>query len=351
MQAHPTGAPSTVSVVIPAYNAAQTVADAIHSVLAQTRLPMEIIVVNDGSTDGTANVLHQFDGTIRIVHQPNGGLAAARRAGIALAKGELIALFDADDLCEPERLALQVAYMESFPEVVLVSSDFTAFNEQGRVVASFAQTYYGAFKRYPHGINDIFPVQDELEIAEGTAPVIRVRTFRGMVYDKLVLGNFVHPPTVMFRRTVLDVVGNFDLEAGAMCDWDWIMQVSRHGQFGYIAQDLLRYRISPYQRSAKRYGYRRAIGNMHILDRIRGRDPEIYRRYEGEFERKRGMYCLDASISICEQNRIASLKWLIRGVVRHGQFNGRSLRILAKLLMPVWLLDMVRRLRNRPEAA
>ena len=350
MQANKTGGAPTVSVVIPAYNAARTLAEALHSVLAQTMPPMEIIVVDDGSTDDTAAVLRQFGDKVKTLHQPNSGLAATRRAGIEMATGDLIALFDADDICEPDRLALQVAYLCAFPEVLLVTTDFSTFNEQGHVMPAFAQSYYGAFKRYPHGINDIFPVHEQLELAEGIASVTSIKTFRGRVYEKLVLGNFIHPPTVMFRRAVLELVGNFDPAAGAMCDWDWIMQASRHGQVGYIAQDLLRYRISPNQRSSERYRYRRSVGNIHILDRIRDRDPEIYQRYKGEFEGKKGRYCLDAADAVCEEDRIDALRWLLRGMLRYGCFNGQCVRILAKMLMPARLRDGFRKMRNKPVA-
>jgi glycosyltransferase involved in cell wall biosynthesis len=345
MHACETGTASTVSIVIPAYNAAATLAEALRSVLAQTLPPMEIIVVNDGSTDDTAEVLRQFGDKVKTLHQENSGLAATRRAGIAAARGDLIALFDADDLCEPDRLAVQVAFMDACPEVLLTATDFSAFNEQGQVIKSFAQSYYGAFKRYPHGINDIFPIHDELELAQGMSAATRVTTYRGPVYEKLVLGNFIHPPTVMFRRTVLDLAGNFDPEAGVMCDWDWLMQVARKGQIGLIARDLLRYRISPNQRSAERFRYRRSVGNIHILNRIRDRDPEIYQRYLGEFEGKRGMYCQDAADSICEVRRIEALKWLARSMLRHGRVNKQCLLILVKMMMPSGLRGMVRNRR------
>ena len=89
--------PPTVSVVIPAYNAAWCVRKAIDSVLAQDYRDFEVIVVNDGSTDDTADVLASYANTIRVIDQPNGGMSNARNAGIRAACGEFIAFLDSDD--------------------------------------------------------------------------------------------------------------------------------------------------------------------------------------------------------------------------------------------------------------
>ncbi|CAN5324561.1 hypothetical protein BH11PSE11_BH11PSE11_28950 [soil metagenome] len=337
---------SRVSVVIPAYNAAATLAEALHSVLAQTVPPLEIIVINDGSTDDTAQVLRQFGAKVKSREQKNGGLAAARHAGIAMAQGELIALFDADDICEPDRLALQQAFMEAFPELLLSSSAFSAFNDKGPLNEEFAQSYYAAFKRYPRGLDDIYAIREELRIAAGLSSRTRITTYRGPVYEKLVLGNFIHPPTVMFRRRVLDSVGNYDPAIGPMCDWDWIMQVAKKGDFGYIAHALLRYRVSATQRSAERYRFRRSVGNIDILNRVRERDPEVYRRYKKQFENKHGDFCLDAADALCEQDRIKSFKWLFRSVFQHAYLNRQSVLVLAKIIMPARLRNTLRRIRN-----
>ena len=116
-----------VSVVIPAYNCAHTVAETIESCLAQDYEDLEILVVNDGSTDGTAEVLASFGSRIKVIDQPNGGLASARNAGQRAARGEYIAWMDADDLMLPWRIRLQAEVLASQPMIGLVSSDFSAF--------------------------------------------------------------------------------------------------------------------------------------------------------------------------------------------------------------------------------
>ena len=128
-----------VSVIIPTWNRRDLLLHAVRSVLAQTRPVEEIIVVDDGSTDGTAQMLAQHGTRVRVLSQPNGGLARARATGVAAARGQWIALLDADDLCRPERLALQARVLEALPEVVMCAGDFDAFDDRdGKVSASHA---------------------------------------------------------------------------------------------------------------------------------------------------------------------------------------------------------------------
>lgn len=117
-----TDTPPTVSVAIPAYNAAWCVARAIDSVLAQSFQDFELIVVNDGSTDGTAQVLAGYGAALRVIDQPNGGLSNARNTGINAARGRYVAFLDADDWWLPGKLAGQVALMESCPALAFCST-------------------------------------------------------------------------------------------------------------------------------------------------------------------------------------------------------------------------------------
>lgn len=100
--------PGQVSVVIPVYNGERYLGQTIESVLAQSCCPSEIIVIDDGSTDGSAKLVQQFGPPVRYHYQPNAGLDAARNAGVSLAKGKFLAFIDADDLWVPNKLALQL---------------------------------------------------------------------------------------------------------------------------------------------------------------------------------------------------------------------------------------------------
>ncbi len=112
----------TVSVVIPAFNAAAFVAQAVDSVLAQTWPQCEILVINDGSTDNTLDVLMAYGDAIRVISKPNGGLSSARNRGIEEASGRYVAFLDADDRWLPAKLSRQVAVMEQVEDVGFCST-------------------------------------------------------------------------------------------------------------------------------------------------------------------------------------------------------------------------------------
>ncbi len=185
-----------VSVVIPAFDAERFVAEAIESALTQTYGPVEVIVVDDGSTDETAAVLAGFGDRIRVVRQENRGPSAARNAGFAVSSGEMVAFHDADDIMTADKLAVQVGHLESHGEV-------------GCVV----------------GEQDLF-VEPEAKLpywAEGTQ--VPVADFRKR--DETDLN--IHTMTMLVRREVFEAVGGFDETLGHGEDVDWLLRAIDRG--------------------------------------------------------------------------------------------------------------------------
>jgi len=128
-----------VSVVMSVYNGLPYVSKAVESVLAQTLENFEFIIIDDGSTDGSSELLDRYsvaDDRIRVFHQPNGGLPAALNRGIEVARGKYIARMDADDISLPDRLMEQYAFMESNPGVGVLGSQIHNLNPQGAKVSS-----------------------------------------------------------------------------------------------------------------------------------------------------------------------------------------------------------------------
>src|ERR1700755_1199399 len=112
-----------ITVLMPAYNAEHYIAEAIASVLQQTYANFELVIVNDGSTDGTRNIIKTFrDPRIKLIDQANMGVAAALNTGLGHARAPYIARFDADDICYPERLEKQLDFLQSNPDYILVGS-------------------------------------------------------------------------------------------------------------------------------------------------------------------------------------------------------------------------------------
>ncbi len=122
----------SVSVVITTYNRAEYVAAAVESALRQTRPPLEVIVVDDGSTDETRSVLKRYAPPVRYVWQPNTERGAARNHGLQLAMGEYIALLDSDDVLEPDKLERELAHLRAHPTAAVVYSDILLIDAAGR---------------------------------------------------------------------------------------------------------------------------------------------------------------------------------------------------------------------------
>lgn len=143
-----------ISVVIPLYNKAQSITHTLDSVLAQTYTDYEVVVVNDGSTDGSGEVVIQYikdnpqsQSTIHIIHKPNGGVCSARNRGIREAKGEYIALLDADDQWDKEYLAEQVRMIKDFPDAAMWGINFAELSH-GQLIRKLATGLPDGYRGY-----------------------------------------------------------------------------------------------------------------------------------------------------------------------------------------------------------
>ncbi len=201
-----------VSIVIPAYNASDYVREAVDSALNQTYKPIEVIVVDDGSTDGTSRILESYSksGKIIYIRQGNKGLAGARNAGIKVAKGSYIALLDADDIFLRERISKQVAALEANSGFGVCYCDLLHFLDGPRRV------FY--HHRYPHP--------------------------SGGILEPLLHRQFINPLTVMARKTVFEKYGYFDENLRRSEDWDlWLRWAHRGVKFYYLDKILAHYRM------------------------------------------------------------------------------------------------------------
>lgn len=342
--------PGLISVVIPAYNAQHSLRATLDSVFAQTWPNVEIIVVDDGSTDHTAELLAAYGGRVRTIRQPNGGLARARRTGVEAARGEMIALMDADDLCRPERLAVQARVLQRWPEVVLCCSDFDAFNELGKVEQAYANRYYAVVAQAPNGMRSLLDQVDALDLQgclpEGAGEADASATVcRGNAYRTIAHGNFVHPPTILFRRALLESVGSFDPDAGSMCDWDWVSRAAGAGSIAFVERPLLDYRLSATQMSSPRNRIRASTDTLRVAERICRRDEALYLADLPRFRTDLGFFCADAADAEIDNDKRKAAQLLLRSVVRFGRIDAMTLRILLKLLIPSWALAARRQRR------
>jgi glycosyltransferase involved in cell wall biosynthesis len=175
---------SSVSAIIPAYNAAPYLAEAVESILGQNYQPLEILIVDDGSTDGTPEVASRFAGSnVRYIRQPHSGSPFALNNGLRNAGGNLICFLDSDDVWTPDKLALQVP---------LIMQDATV-----EIVLSHQRRMWR-----PKGSSDYRFTEPELAL---------------------------HPQSCVFRRSVFDKVGLFDTSFKYTADWDWFMRARELG--------------------------------------------------------------------------------------------------------------------------
>jgi glycosyltransferase involved in cell wall biosynthesis len=338
--------PPLVSVVIPCYNAAAFVSETIDSVLAQSYPNVEIVVIDDGSTDSTAAVLQGYRDKIVYRRKSNGGLASARNLGLKVAKGDLIALLDADDICLPGRLALQVECFAQIPELILCSSDFSAFVADRVVETSHIATYYRSVARTPGGLAAFYASRKPLSFVDGqTSGTGQVNVLFGTIYEQIIWGNFIHPPTVMVRRTVIDTVGEFDERIPNGTDYDWFIRVCRHGPAAYIDTPLLKYRYSDTQLSSSKNSEQISLDVIATLEKVRASDPELYLRHRFRFHRRIGACYLNAAEAALERDKPTAVKYLLSSM-GHGALSLRSLKTIAKLLLSRGLLDKYRRHRK-----
>lgn len=338
-----------VSVVIPAYNAAATLPATLDSVLAQTYPRIEIIVVDDGSRDGTPDVLARYAPRVRGVRQDNGGLAAARNAGLAAARGEFIALLDADDLCEPERIGAQAALLFGRPDIVLAGTEFSCFDDNGVLAERFARQYYSRLGRAANGPVAFFAEAAGVDVGPWLPPPsaarVDVPVLVGDVYRHLALGNFIHPPTVMFRRELLQRIGMFDRAIPNCCDWEWLVRAARAGKFAFVDRPLLRYRRSTSQMSGPRHKLQLYSDILANLRQFARDDPELPRWGGRDYRRALGNASLNLAGALVETDRLRALGLLARAAFL-GVVERNTLRHLAKALAPSPLVHYIQSRRG-----
>ena len=238
-----------ISVIIPTYNNAEIIKETIESALNQTFKDFEIIVINDGSTDNSADVLRPYinSGKIIYLEQDNSGPTMARNRGIETSRGKYIAFLDNDDLWMPTKLEKQV--------------DFLNRNED------YGMAYTDAYE---------FRGSKILKSSKLTSNDISMMT--GMIFEHLMNGCFIFMSTVVVRKSVLEDMGYFDPNVGFTCnDWELWLRISKKYKIKFIDEILI--------------GYRRHSGNItndtdlltsHLLSFVNNvlTDPSLEARYK-----------------------------------------------------------------------
>ena len=279
-----------VSVVIPTYNRRGMVQDAIDSVFSQTYRPLELIVVDSGSNDGTKEAVLGLDKGVIYLESKTKGPSSARNMGISSATGDYIAFLDDDDLWHPEKIEIQIEFLKRHPDVAMVSSDTVSQDE------------------------DITPKNE---------PWIF-----GDLYPRLFMESFVSTPTVVVRRDVVEEVGGFNEKYIRAEDYDLWLKIAKVFPIAHLKAPLVLVRKSPNRLSGDKIDLRitakKILEGHYDPERISERkfkkrmsDLNIYlgREYMKAGEREKGVECFRSAIKLTPL-RLRALRYRLRALFR-----------------------------------
>jgi glycosyltransferase involved in cell wall biosynthesis len=221
----------TVSVIIPTYNRAGLLPSAIQSVLDQTYKNYEIIVIDDGSTDNTKEVIKPYLDHITFLEADHGGPAHARNIGMKAAKGKYISFLDSDDLLIPYKLEMQVKFIETHPEVALVSTEVSAFDESGVLEEYHLKNYHIIYKRLDLYYEDIYNIKGTFEC---DAAKNKIQYFIGNVFDYVLRGTLIMSTTVLIMKDILDKVGYQNEKYLYAQEYDLIVRICKSYDVAFL---------------------------------------------------------------------------------------------------------------------
>lgn len=304
-----------VSVVVPAFNVSATLAETLQSILAQTYSNIEVIVVDDGSSDETVAIAESFwaDGRVRIIRQPNRGLAGARNTGIAAAQGSFVAFCDADDLWEPTKLKHHVLHLRHRPNVGVSYAGSSLIDANGRLLRQAQRPRLTDV--------DVKHILKRNPIGNGSAPVIRREVFEDIAY---------RPSHEKVREWYFDETfrQSEDLEC-------WLrIALTTNWVFEGIPGLLTRYRINQGGLSAATHkqlaSWERMIAKLHPLD------PSLFANHAGLARAYQLRYLCRRAISDLDSAAAAgwAAEWLAASKWTFVEEPRKSLTTL----MAVWCL-------------
>lgn len=202
-----------VSIIIPTYNYKKFVCDAIDSVLNQDYENIEVIVIDDGSTDGTRECLEKYGDKILYVYQDNQGPSVARNTGLQLATGDYLGFLDADDVFQAGKITKQVSFLGNESNIGLVYSDYYCVDKKLKIIDHFRSK---GFKN-------------------------RIKTIEGLIEK-----NVINTSTVLMKREIIDEIGLFNVEYKYLEDLDYWLRIAFEYRLGYINSFLVKTRSHGY---------------------------------------------------------------------------------------------------------
>ncbi len=251
----------TISIIIPCYNREDFIAKTIQSVLDQSFSSIEILVIDDGSTDNTQAVLEPFRDAIRYFRIPHsGGPSRPRNIGLQNAVGDLISFFDSDDLMLPGKLAAAAQVFQSHSDIDFLFTNFQSCDKNGTLVDPDYLSRYEEFRKILHPTGEA-----NLSLLNGTE-----------VYPNLLHSNFIGTSSVVARSHVFTEVGNFKESMPNAEDFNLWCRIARHGSaFAFLNAPYHSYRIHPNSITQKSRMLHANIIKEYELNLLTCDQPEI----------------------------------------------------------------------------
>jgi GT2 family glycosyltransferase len=333
-----------VSVIIPTYNRAYCLPRTLDSVLGQTHTHFEVVLIDDGSTDETRDLVtraYSHDSRIKYFYQPNSGLAAARNQGLIRSHGEYIALLDSDDVWMPWKLDLQLACFRQCPKLGMVWTDMHAIGPDGLVrKEGYLRTMYHAYRWFSTA--DLFPEtyalpEHILSLVTGAAQL-----HVGGIFSHMLMGNMVHSSTVMLSRDRVEKVGKFDLSlSGTGEDYQYYLRASREGPVGLVDVASILYQIGMPDRLTQRM--------LRIAQDALATVKEVLRQDSAKIDLPRSMIrarLAELHLWVGEQllahNRAAEARKHLVQSLRQHPAQPRAWALLAQASLPAVVGDMLK---------
>jgi glycosyltransferase involved in cell wall biosynthesis len=295
-----------ITVIITCYNIQQYVEAALRSVLNQSYGFVEIIVVDDGSSDNTEAVVRPYlsDGRVSFLRKENGGPSSARNHGIQRAQGEFIAFLDGDDVWEPDKLELQAEALLNNPSAGMVFSDFSTFDSSGSFVTCKNKSLF----------KELEPVQYGFLVSRN---------------------NFIYPSTVVVRKKCFEVCGVFDETLRGIEDWELWLRITRHFHILGLHPPLA--------------GIRQHLSNISanvpamLLTERRAIDMQIPYLSKLDYRKRVArLYYLNADRSVHNGNRTQAFRLLLKGVQSYPQILPIGI-VVTKMVLGGTTIEALRR--------
>lgn len=331
-----------VAVIIPCYNASKTIGNTLLSVLNQSRSPDEIIVVDDGSTDDSGDIVHQFGG-VRYHRQKNAGVSVARNMGVSLTTSQWVAFCDADDLWIPRKLEVCLKCIEDIPNCKFIFHDFYVFDESKLLAQSGTfppNPIFGVFREQRFEIGEVLNSMRRMmndDYVDQASKEIEI--YAGNVFEWLILGNFVLPSTVLIsRNTYLESKG-FDPEFRSAEETEYFLRCAKFVDFVFINAPLAGYRSM--QNSLSGNTLPLLERGLNALRKNCLDDRDVYRKHSSLVRRGMGRrYSKIAYFNLSEMRRFSSIENALKSL-RYHPTDKRAWLCLGGGLMPEFILKLI----------